>query len=252
MGERVRMADFAGGAVDLARDLLGLRLVRIDGRGRRCAGRIVETEAYVGPHDLAAHSANGRRTARNRSMYLPSGHAYVYFVYGLHWCFNVVAQGAAGAEAVLIRALEPLEGLEEMAARRGTAEPRLLCAGPARLTQALAIDRDLDGVDLRRSDEVFIERCERPVGGSQQQEAHVQSRLEPSAQESSGPHGRRRSLVDRPTLEVGGRSVEPLATTRIGVAYAGEWAARPWRFLLPGAAAWWSRPPKRSEPARPA
>lgn len=223
LNEWARRTHFVGGAVDMARGLLGQRLVRIDDHGRRCAGLIVETEAYVGPHDLASHSAGGRRTARNRSMYLPAGHAYVYFVYGLHWCFNVVAEGAEGAEAVLVRALEPTDGLEVMAARRGTADPRRLCAGPARLAQALAIDGAHDGVDLRRDDRIFIEGRESPLGG------------DPG-------HGAASGTIH----EV---SPHPLATTRIGVDYAGAWAARPWRFLLPGADSWWSRPPRRPRAA---
>lgn len=198
-GRSPRYARFSCGAVDLARDLLGQRLVRVDDLGRRRAGIVVETEAYVGPCDRAAHSAGGRRTARNRSMYLSAGHAYVYFVYGMHWCFNVVAAGSEGAEAVLIRAIRPTEGLDQMAALRGSDEVRMLCSGPARLTQALGIDRAHDGLDLRCHPHLFLE-------------------LE--------------SDTALPTL----------ATTRIGVGYAGEWADRPWRFLLGGADMWWSRP----------
>lgn len=154
-----RLLDFDHGAIALAHRLLGQRLVRIDDHGRRCAGEIVETEAYVGPEDLAAHSSGGRRTARNASMYLPAGHAYVYFVHGMHWCFNVVARGARGAEAVLIRALRPVDGVELMAARRGREDLRTLCAGPARLTRALGLCGSFDGVDLRVHRGIFLEEA---------------------------------------------------------------------------------------------
>jgi DNA-3-methyladenine glycosylase len=126
--------------IDVARALIGARLT-VDGVG----GIVVETEAYHGG-DPAAHSFSGP-TPRNASMFGPPGHAYVYRSYGLHWCMNVVG-GAEHAAAVLIRALEPTDGLDIMAARRGLAEPRLLCAGPGRLCQALAITGALDGRPL--------------------------------------------------------------------------------------------------------
>jgi DNA-3-methyladenine glycosylase len=126
--------------VDLARALLGAVLLR-DGVG----GRIVETEAYHHA-DPASHSFRGA-TARNAAMFGPAGHAYVYRSYGLHWCVNVVGGEAPGA-AVLIRALEPTHGLDRMHARRGVAAPRLLCAGPGRLAQALAIGAAQDGAAL--------------------------------------------------------------------------------------------------------
>lgn len=145
-------------AVTLARQLLGQRLVRMI-RGRRVAGIIVETEAYLGPADRAAHTFGGRRTVRNRSMYLQGGHAYVYFIYGVHYCLNVVCGQANQGTAVLIRALEPTEGLAFMKRRRpvSTAATRY-CAGPGVLAQSLAIDRSLDGSDLRTSPRIFIEQ----------------------------------------------------------------------------------------------
>ena len=151
-----RFTEFSVGAESLARRLLGMTLVRVDEVGR-CAGVIVETEAYLGVADRAAHTFGGRRTARNASMWLEGGHAYVYFTYGMHWCFNVVAGGAEVPEAVLVRALRPTEGLDRMVRRRGLTTPERLCAGPARLTQALAIDRSHDGADLCRSETIFIE-----------------------------------------------------------------------------------------------
>jgi DNA-3-methyladenine glycosylase len=128
-------AFFESGALTLARSLIGMHLLRDDGRVVR-AGRIVETEAYLGPKDLAAHSSRGR-TRRTEVMYGPRGHAYVYFIYGVWNCLNVVCGAPGVPHAVLLRALEPLAGLEER-----TWGPGLLC-------RALRIDRRLNGVDLR-------------------------------------------------------------------------------------------------------
>ena len=129
--------------LDVARALIGWTLL-VDGVG----GVIVETEAYHAG-DPAAHSYAGR-TVRNAAMFGPPGRAYVYRSYGLHWCLNVVG-GAEEAAAVLIRALEPTDGLAAMAERRALADPRLLCAGPGRLAQALGITAALDGAPLDRA-----------------------------------------------------------------------------------------------------
>lgn len=118
----------------VAQELLGMHLVHVqDGVERR--GRIVETEAYLGPHDLAAHSARGR-TARTEVMFGPPGHAYVYLVYGMHHCFNVVTEREGHAAAVLVRALEPVHNIE------------LRTTGPGLLCKALALDRRHNGLDL--------------------------------------------------------------------------------------------------------
>jgi DNA-3-methyladenine glycosylase len=187
-----RFLRFEADPVTTARRLLGQRLVRIVS-GRRLSGLIVEVEAYLGPPDRAAHTYGGRRTARNASMWRGGGHAYVYFTYGMHHCLNVVCGREGSGTAVLIRALEPSEGLEEMFARRPRAKrERDLCAGPARLTQALAIDLGQDGVDLRTDAGLFIEA--------------VRPRALPAGRIQAGP--------------------------RIGVAYAGAWARRPLRFLV--------------------
>jgi len=136
-------------ALAVARDLLGTRLVSTVG-GKRTVGVIVETEAYQGADDPASHAATRTgRTRRNRAMYGPAGHAYVYRSYGVHWCMNVVTGGEGSPEAVLLRGLEPLEGLEVMSGRRGGREP--LAAGPGRLCEALAITDDLYGHELDRS-----------------------------------------------------------------------------------------------------
>jgi DNA-3-methyladenine glycosylase len=128
---------------DVARDLLGCTFL-VDGVG----GLVVETEAYA-PGDAASHSYRGR-TARNASMFGPPGRLYVYRSYGIHWCANVVCEPVGTGAAVLLRALEPTSGLAEMAARRGVADPLLLCSGPGRLTQALGIGREHDGRALDR------------------------------------------------------------------------------------------------------
>jgi len=176
----------------VARALLGQRLVStVD--GERTAGIIVETEAYLGVEDRAAHTWGGRRTERNRSMWGEGGHAYVYFVYGMHFCANVVTGAEGDPVAVLVRALRPVEGLEAMRRRRPAARRDAdLCSGPARLCQALGVTRDLDGVDLVDGSVLFLER------------------------------ERRRAMPAR-LIGVG---------PRVGVDYAGDWAHRHLRFWV--------------------
>ena len=135
---------FARDTVVVAKALLGQLLVSVVG-GRRCLARIVETEAYVGPHDPACHAAGWRRTPRTEVLYGPPGLAYVYFTYGMHWCLNVVTEPEGYPAAVLLRAAEPLAGLATMRRRRGRVPDLALAAGPARLTQALGVDRRLNG-----------------------------------------------------------------------------------------------------------
>jgi DNA-3-methyladenine glycosylase len=192
--EAARFLRYAGDPVATARQLLGQRLVRVVD-GRRASGLIVEVEAYLGPRDRAAHTWGGRRTARNESMWRGGGLAYVYFTYGMHYCMNVVCGPAGSGTAVLLRALEPTEGLDEMAGRRRAARRENdLCSGPARLAQALAIDRALDGSDLRTSSDLWIEQ--------------VRARPLPDDRIADGP--------------------------RVGVAYAGSWASRRLRFWVRG------------------
>ncbi|MFW6059698.1 MAG: DNA-3-methyladenine glycosylase [Phycisphaeraceae bacterium] len=177
-------------AITVARALLGQKLVRIV-EGERVAGIIVETEAYLGLPDKAAHTFNGRRTQRNASMWLGGGHAYVYFTYGMHHCMNVVAGRADEPVAVLLRGLRPVEGVDTMFARRRKVKRATdLASGPAKLCEALAIDRTLDGTDLVASDTFFIER--------------QRQRTYPTRCIVAGP--------------------------RVGVHYAAEWADAPLRF----------------------
>jgi DNA-3-methyladenine glycosylase len=129
---------------EVAVALLNKVLVGADGR----SGRIVETEAYCGPLDPAAHTYRGK-TARNATMFGPAGHMYVYFTYGMHWCCNAVCGEVDEGVGVLLRALAPLSGLETMRAARPKAHrDRDLCRGPARLTQAMGITGVHDGIDL--------------------------------------------------------------------------------------------------------
>ncbi|MEZ6192861.1 MAG: DNA-3-methyladenine glycosylase [Phycisphaerales bacterium] len=192
MPPRLTRSFYRRDPVKLARALLGQRLVRVL-KNHRLAGTIVEVEAYLGVKDKAAHTSNGRRTPRNESMWGDGGHAYVYFTYGMHYCMNVVASTADDPVAVLIRAIEPTEGIEQMyrhrkAARRDTD----LCSGPAKLCQALKIDRNLDGADLVKSDNLFIEQLRKTPP--------------PASRIAVGP--------------------------RIGVSYAEEWADKPLRFYI--------------------
>lgn len=134
--------------VTIARDLLGCIVWRRIGH-EILAARLVETEAYLGANDPASHARRGLRSARNESMYLEGGHAYVYFTYGMHWCVNVVCGEADIAEAVLLRAAEPVQGIESMRERRPKAKRDLdLMNGPGKLCAAMAIDRELDGEKL--------------------------------------------------------------------------------------------------------
>jgi len=175
-------------ALDVARDLIGMVLVRRSAQGT-VAGRIVETEAYVGPEDRACHGSRGK-TARNAAMFGPPGHAYVYLVYGMHWCLNLVTGQEGTPAAVLLRAVEPLEGIELMRARRPKARRDVqLTSGPARLSQAFAVDGGQDGADLCSPDAALY-------------------------------------VEDR-----GLSSGTIVAAPRVGVDYAGEWVAKPFRFL---------------------
>jgi DNA-3-methyladenine glycosylase len=144
-GKLMREEFFARGPEVVGRDLLGKLLVRREDDGW-LVGRIVETEAYIGESDPASHAFPGK-TARNAVMFGPPGRVYVYFIYGMHFCVNVTCESVGEAGAVLIRALEPLAGLERMAELRGLptdAKPKMLTGGPARLCEAFGITRERD------------------------------------------------------------------------------------------------------------
>ena len=140
----------------VARDLLGKKLVVPTRSGARVAGLIVETEAYRGPEDRASHAFGGRRTQRTETMYGAGGTAYVYFIYGMYNQFNVVTNVADIPHAVLVRALEPVEGLDVIRRRRGGRSEYEMTSGPGRLCIAMGIDRSLDKADLL-GDQVWIE-----------------------------------------------------------------------------------------------
>jgi DNA-3-methyladenine glycosylase len=206
MAARLGRAFFTTDPGTLARKLLGQRLVRLLDDGTRLAGTIVETEAYLGIPDKAAHTYGGRRTPRNEAMYGVGGTAYVYFTYGCHFCVNVVAGKKDEPVAVLLRALEPTEGLAFMhevreTGRRARSRSRKgharlkdedLCRGPGRLCEALVIDRSLNGIDLTRDSRLFLERSQAV-----------------------------------PETKIG---VSP----RIGVDYAEEWTMKELRFFIRG------------------
>lgn len=191
MPKRLQRDFYHQDVVKLAQALLGKVFVRIE-NGLRLSGKIVETEAYLGIPDKAAHTVGGRRTQRNASMWQDGGTLYVYFTYGMHHCMNIVAQQANEPVAVLIRALEPIDGIDMMYTRRKVArKDHQLCSGPAKLCQALNINRDQDGIDLVTDDQLWIEDHSIKV---------------PRNAIASGP--------------------------RIGVHYAQEWAEKPYRFWI--------------------
>ena len=173
-------------ALEVAPELLGMQLIH-DTTDGPIIGRLVEVEAYQGPEDQAAHSARGR-TPRNAVMFGPPGHLYVYLIYGLHLCANVVCGPGAKPEAVLLRAAEITAGRELADRRRGEVPDQRLAAGPGNLGAAFGIDRQMNGADL--------------VAGP----IHL-------------AHGSRPPRIER--------------SARIGVGYAGDWAARPMRFTIP-------------------
>jgi DNA-3-methyladenine glycosylase len=154
-GRRLPRSFFARPSIVVAPELLGRVLVRVLPDGTRLAARLVEVEAYE-QGDPASHSYRGRATRRTEVMFGAPGRLYVYFTYGMHFCSNVVTGPDGYGSAVLLRAAEPLEGFEAMAANRGTDRVRLLCSGPARLTQALAIGRDDNGADLVKDPGLFL------------------------------------------------------------------------------------------------
>ncbi len=155
LGRRLPRSFFVRPSTVVAPELLGRILVRVFPDGTRAVARLVEVEAYE-QGDPASHSYRGRPTPRTEVMFGPPGRLYVYFTYGQHFCCNVVTGEDGRGSAVLLRAAEPLDGLDVMAARRRTDAERLLCSGPARLTQAFAIARADNGTDLVRDPSLFL------------------------------------------------------------------------------------------------
>jgi len=153
-GARLSRSFFARPSTEVAPDLLGRILVRVLPDGTRLAARLVEVEAY-GPDDPASHAFRGP-TPRNLVMFGRPGHLYVYFTYGMHFCSNVVTGADGVGSAVLLRAAEPLQGLDAMTERRGLDAPPLLCSGPGRLTQAMGISRPENGADLVRGGSIQL------------------------------------------------------------------------------------------------
>ncbi len=152
MNEPLQRDFYARDALTVARALLGRTLLHGE-----TGGVIVETEAYIGPGDRACHAFGGKRTARTELLFGEAGHAYVYLIYGMYCCLNVVTGGLEEPQCVLIRALRPALGLETMAARRGGRPERELCRGPGKLCMALGIDRGLNGRDMTAGDFVILD-----------------------------------------------------------------------------------------------
>jgi DNA-3-methyladenine glycosylase len=179
--------------ITVSKDLLGKILVHESIQGAT-SGRIVETEAYRGPEDRAAHSSGGRRTDRNEVIFGQKGHAYVFFIYGMYYCFNVTAGNVQGKpEAVLIRALEPIAGQDIMAKRRKITKSKAvsLTNGPSKLCMAMGVSKQQNKLDL----------------------------TVPPLYIKDAPAVLRKDVLE---------------TTRVGVDYAGEWKNNPWRFYIKG------------------
>lgn len=156
LNKRLERDFFNRDTLIVARELLGTRLVHVE-QDQRLAGIITEAEAYCGEQDLGCHAKAGR-TPRTEVMYGPPGHAYVYFTYGMHWLFNCITRPEGEPEAVLIRAIEPIEGIEIIAKRRGKQPRNKWTDGPAKLAQALGIDGQHNKLDLAAPDAaIFIE-----------------------------------------------------------------------------------------------
>jgi len=160
MAKKLPLSFYDRDTVKVAKELLGKHLVRVMPDGKRVAGRIVETEAYVGIEDRACHAFGDRRTRRTSSLYLGPGHAYVFLIYGMYECFNVVTRESGEPQAVLIRALEPVEGIETMRENRPIKKDLDLTNGPGKLCRALAIDRSFDA-HLLVEPPLFIEDAPR-------------------------------------------------------------------------------------------
>ncbi len=190
--KRLTRSFYARDALSVARDLIGCLFVHEHPEGR-VAVRLVETEAYRGSIDPGSHGYRGL-TNRTRTMFGPPGRLYVYFTYGMHWCANVVCAQEGVCEAVLLRAGEPVDGLETMRARRGDVADRILAAGPARLAEAMGIHKEHDGASLLRGGTFWC------------------------AEDAQTEEYRRQEIAQ---------------TVRVGLS-AGRGEDIPWRFVVPG------------------
>ncbi len=147
--------------LEVARELLDKYLVHTDCEGTTI-GKIIEVEAYIGPGDAAAHTYKGLRSQRTEVAFGPGGYAYVYLIYGMHHCFNIVTNSTGKPEAVLVRALEPVDGLELMRRRRKTDDVKKLCSGPGKLCSAMNIPKVHNAADLCGDELYLLDNCAVP------------------------------------------------------------------------------------------
>jgi DNA-3-methyladenine glycosylase len=161
MGRKLKREFYNRPTLKVAKDLLGKYLV-VQKRKKILSGKIVETEAYIGSDDPACHACKGM-TPRNRVMFGPPGHAYIYFTYGMYHCLNLITEEDGFPAAVLIRAIEPVQGIDLMMRRRGKRNLKNLTSGPGKLCQALGLDRSLNGEDLY-SGKIWVEERGEKVG----------------------------------------------------------------------------------------
>lgn len=193
MKKRLNRGFYLQPTLTVSKKLLGKYLVHRTKKGI-ISGKIVETEAYIGPQDKASHSFGGKITARNLAEYLKGGHIYIYLVYGMYWQFNISTAKVGSPECVLLRALEPEDGIQQMIKNRPKAKKeRNLANGPGKLCQALELDKSHYGLDTVKSKEVWLE--------------------------DRGQSFKKSDII---------------ASVRIGIDYAEEWAKKPWRFYVKG------------------
>lgn len=188
---RLKRKFYTRETLEVSKDLLGKFLVRKEG-GRKLIGKIVETEAYIGPNDKASHSFGNKVTERNKFTYFKGGFVYIYLCYGMYWQFNVTTSKKGNPECVLIRALEPVKGIdiEEGTEKRKLKFLRKNCSGPGRLSRWMGLDKSFNGEDLVNSKRIWIEEGDK-IKKSQ----------------------------------IG-------FSKRIGIDYADEWAEKQWRFYI--------------------
>lgn len=154
---RIEREFYMRDAVTVAKDILGKIIVKKDDKGKRFSGRITEVEAYMGIFDKASHSYGGKRTKRTEVMYKEGGHSYIFLIYGMYECFNVVVEAEGNPQAVLVRGIEPLENKNLMQEKRKVKKEKDISNGPGKLTKALGITREDNGVDLVNDKNIWIE-----------------------------------------------------------------------------------------------